>query len=178
MYVELLTERSSTNRARDRIQEEVSRRACSFKYYLKINEERITSVIQMTGFRSLADDEEIEFECQVSEKGLEATKVTGPQSSDCRGSHRRPISRKRYRKIRCYNCGEFANHVAAKCELGPQPKRCHNCKSEEHLIADCPLRTEKSQTPKSEESPDKSGNGNAATSRESSSTVSEGLQPE
>lgn len=44
---------------------------------------------------------------------------------------------------RCYNCGEFANHIAAKCTLGPQPKRCHHCKSADHLIADCPLREER-----------------------------------
>ncbi|XP_013781935.1 protein lin-28 homolog, partial [Limulus polyphemus] len=43
---------------------------------------------------------------------------------------------------KCYNCGELANHVAAKCILGPQPKKCHHCKSEEHLIADCPFRDE------------------------------------
>ncbi|XP_060517824.1 protein lin-28 homolog [Cylas formicarius] len=101
------------------------------------------SVIQMGGFRSLGDEEEVEFECQVSDKGLEATKVTGPQGTDCRGSHRRPASKKRFRKIRCYNCGEFANHIAAKCTMGPQPKRCHNCKSEGHLIADCPTRQER-----------------------------------
>lgn len=46
---------------------------------------------------------------------------------------------------RCYNCGEFANHIAAKCTMGPQPKRCHNCKSEDHLIADCPSRPERSK---------------------------------
>lgn len=44
---------------------------------------------------------------------------------------------------RCYNCGEFANHIAAKCTMGPQPKRCHYCKSEDHLIADCSQRPEK-----------------------------------
>lgn len=54
----------------------------------------------MSGFRSLGDEEEVEFECQISDKGLEATKVSGPQNSDCRGSHRRPVSKKRYRKIR------------------------------------------------------------------------------
>ena len=42
--------------------------------------------------------------------------------------------------FRCYNCGEFANHIAAKCPQVRQPKRCHHCKSEEHLIADCPHR--------------------------------------
>lgn len=47
--------------------------------------------------------------------------------------------------FRCYNCGEFANHIAAKCQLGPQPKRCHNCKSEDHLIAACPTRSERQQ---------------------------------
>jgi hypothetical protein len=52
---------------------------------------------------------------------------------------------------RCYNCGEFANHIAAKCTMGPQPKRCHHCKSEEHLIADCPSRPEKKKGPKGED---------------------------
>ncbi|KAF9415016.1 hypothetical protein HW555_007283 [Spodoptera exigua] len=98
------------------------------------------SVIQMPGFRSLGDDEEVEFECKASDKGLEATRVSGPSSVDCQGSHRRPLAKKRFRKIRCYNCGEFANHIAAKCTISPQPKRCHNCKSEDHLIADCPVK--------------------------------------
>ncbi|XP_055702099.1 protein lin-28 homolog [Phlebotomus papatasi] len=96
------------------------------------------SVIQMSGFRSLGDAEEVEFECKMSEKGLEATRVTGPSFEDCQGSNFRPTTKRRYRKMRCYNCGEFANHIAAKCQLGPQPKRCHHCKSEDHLIADCP----------------------------------------
>lgn len=39
---------------------------------------------------------------------------------------------------RCYNCGDFANHIAAKCTMGPLPKRCHSCKASDHLIADCP----------------------------------------
>lgn len=104
------------------------------------------SVVQMSGFRSLGDDEEVEFECKVSDKGLEATVVTGPDGTDCQGSHRRPAAKKRFRKIsRCYNCGEFANHIAAKCTMGPQPKRCHHCKSEDHLIADCPTRKEKKE---------------------------------
>lgn len=100
------------------------------------------SVLQMPGFRSLGD-EEVEFECKESDKGLEATRVTGPNGTDCHGSDRRPLSKIRFRKIRCYNCGEFANHIAAKCSIGPQPKRCHNCKSEDHLVADCPIKVEK-----------------------------------
>jgi len=42
--------------------------------------------------------------------------------------------------MRCYNCGEFANHIASECALGPQPKRCHRCRGEDHLHADCPHR--------------------------------------
>lgn len=41
---------------------------------------------------------------------------------------------------RCYNCGDFANHIAAKCTEGPMPKRCHSCKAVDHLIADCPYQ--------------------------------------
>ncbi|XP_015788739.1 putative uncharacterized protein DDB_G0272516 isoform X1 [Tetranychus urticae] len=106
------------------------------------------SVIQMNGFRSLGDEEEVEFECKVSDKGLEATLVTGVEGLECKGSHRRPISRKKFKKVRCYNCGEFANHIAAKCNMGPQPKKCHHCKAVDHLIADCPvskLKTKKSK---------------------------------
>lgn len=51
------------------------------------------------------------------------------------------------RLSRCYNCGEFSNHIAAKCSLGPQPKRCHNCKSEDHLIAECPLKPPQPDAP-------------------------------
>nr|CAD7429500.1 unnamed protein product [Timema monikensis] len=105
--------------------------------------DELDSVIQMSGFRSLGDEEEVEFECKNSDKGLESTLVTGLGGADCCGSHRRPTSKKRFRKIRCYNCGEFANHIAAKCTMGPQPKRCHNCKSQDHLIADCPTRLDR-----------------------------------
>ncbi|XP_056634803.1 protein lin-28 homolog [Diorhabda carinulata] len=132
------------------------------------------SVIQMSGFRSLGDEEEVEFECQITDKGLEATRVTGPQNGDCRGSHRRPVSKKRFRKIRCYNCGEFANHIASKCQLGPQPKRCHNCKSEDHLIADCPTKAER--PPKSGGGTDgdtSGGERNGSTSHDTGSSISE-----
>lgn len=147
----------------------------------------------MSGFRSLGDDEEVEFECQVSEKGLEATKVSGPQNTDCRGSHRRPASKKRFRKIRykkisntkinkkknsifrCYNCGEFANHIAAKCTMGPQPKRCHNCKSEDHLIADCPNRVER---PSKSSSENKEHNGSGSSSSAPAATSEDITKPE
>lgn len=94
----------------------------------------------MGGFRSLADNEEVEFECKYSDKGLEATYVCGPSEKSCQGSSFRPKGKKRiFRKVRCYNCGEFANHVASQCSLGPMGKRCHNCKSFDHLVVDCPM---------------------------------------
>lgn len=96
------------------------------------------SVIQMSGFRSLGDNESVEFKASRTEKGLEATEVRSPKGGDCKGSHRRPGARQKYKKVRCYNCGEFANHLASQCTKGPLPKRCHNCKSEDHLIEDCP----------------------------------------
>ncbi|XP_058976702.1 protein lin-28 homolog [Musca domestica] len=86
------------------------------------------SIIQMSGFRSLGEQEEVEFECHLTERGLEATRVSGPRS------------KKRHRRVRCYNCGEFANHIASKCHLGPQPKRCHLCKQDDHLFANCPTK--------------------------------------
>lgn len=49
--------------------------------------------------------------------------------------------------MRCYNCGEFANHLAKDCAQGSQPKRCHHCKNEDHLVADCPAKIEKSDLP-------------------------------
>jgi len=108
------------------------------------------SVIKMGGFRSLAQDELVEFECKESGKGLEATRVSGPSETECQGSDFKPKPKKRFRKVRCYNCGEFANHLAKDCSHKSLPKRCHNCKNEDHLVADCPLKQEKPE--KSEKS--------------------------
>ena len=57
----------------------------------------------MTGFRSLGDEEVVEFMCKVSDKGLEATHVSGVDDSECKGSSRRPVSKKKFRKIRYEN---------------------------------------------------------------------------
>ena len=54
----------------------------------------------MPGFRSLGDEEEVEFECKASDKGLEATMVTGVEGVECKGSNRRPMSKKKFKKIR------------------------------------------------------------------------------
>lgn len=114
----------------------------------------------MKGFRQLGESEEVEIDFRLTDRGLEAVKVTGPNGEDCRGS-KGPHPTRRVRKIRfvrstihtyvltvtvfnnlfthsCYNCGEFKNHVASKCEQPLLPKRCHHCKSLDHLIADCP----------------------------------------
>ena len=58
------------------------------------------SVIHKAGFRSLDDGEECEFESIPSDKGVEATYVCGPSGAECKGSNRRPMSRKKFRKIR------------------------------------------------------------------------------
>jgi len=105
------------------------------------------SVIQMGGFRSLADEEEVEFIASQSDKGLEATEVRGLAGGECKGSNRRPGAKKKHKKVRCYNCGEFANHLASQCNLDPMPKRCHHCKSPNHLIEDCPTLPEEKKRP-------------------------------
>ena len=60
----------------------------------------LQSVIHKAGFRSLDDGEECEFESIPSDKGVEATYVCGPSGAECKGSNRRPMSRKKFRKIR------------------------------------------------------------------------------
>ena len=55
----------------------------------------------MRGFRSLAQDEEVEFESKKSDKGEEAILVTGDEGNDCIGSDLRPAPRRRVRKVRC-----------------------------------------------------------------------------
>ncbi|PAA78716.1 hypothetical protein BOX15_Mlig018021g1 [Macrostomum lignano] len=97
------------------------------------------SAIQMQGFRSLGDNECVEFEAQPAARGEEATLVCGPGGADCIGSHRRPVGKKK-RRVRCYNCGQFADHVAAECPAGPMPKSCYHCRGGDHLVADCPRR--------------------------------------
>ena len=54
----------------------------------------------MEGFRSLAEGEEVEFEFKDSDKGAEATFVCGVGGTDCKGSERRPVSKKKFRKLR------------------------------------------------------------------------------
>ena len=65
---------------------------------------------------------------------------------------------------RCFNCGDFANHLASKCPQAPMPKRCHNCKSPDHLIEDCPtLPPEKKREKEREQKPPASAPAAAAS---------------
>lgn len=73
----------------------VCNKECNLRSFIKLQ-----SVIVMSGFRSLGEGEEVEFECKTSDKGLEATLVTGPEGSACIGSQRRPVAKKRFRKLR------------------------------------------------------------------------------
>ena len=54
----------------------------------------------MGGFRSLADEEEVEFIASQSDKGLEATEVRGLAGGECKGSNRRPGAKKKHKKVR------------------------------------------------------------------------------
>uniref|UniRef100_A0A1I8INT1 CCHC-type domain-containing protein n=1 Tax=Macrostomum lignano TaxID=282301 RepID=A0A1I8INT1_9PLAT len=101
-------------------------------------------VHQMPGFRSLGDGERVEFESRTTYKGEEATLVCGPNGVDCVGSQRRPAGRKK-RRMRCYNCGQFSDHMAADCPSGPLPKSCYQCRSMGHLVSDCPLMKQQQQ---------------------------------
>ena len=58
------------------------------------------SVIHMGGFRSLADNEEVEFRVVRSEKGLEAVEVRSGSGGECKGSNRRPGAKKKFKKVR------------------------------------------------------------------------------
>ncbi|PVD37168.1 hypothetical protein C0Q70_04163 [Pomacea canaliculata] len=54
------------------------------------------SVIHKAGFRSLGKGEVVEFEPRLSYKGIEATFVCGIGGVKCRGSDRRPMSKKKF----------------------------------------------------------------------------------
>ena len=65
------------------------------------------SVIQMGGFRSLGDDEEVEFKAVKSDKGLEAVEVRSSSGGDCKGSNRRPGAKKKHKKVRYQSLKRF-----------------------------------------------------------------------
>jgi len=95
------------------------------------------SCLQMKGFRCLAQGEQVEFQVKFNEDRWEAVAVRGVHGVDCVGT-RRKYKQRHKKKIRCFNCGDIGDHLAAVCPEPSLPKRCHNCKSESHLIAECP----------------------------------------
>ena len=94
--------------------------------------------ILMSGFRCLAVGDQVEFQAaRRAGKGWEAVAVRGVGGKELRApaSWRRPGVRGR--KVRCFNCGNLARHLAADCPKPPLPKRCHHCKVK--LRRSCPL---------------------------------------
>ncbi|XP_053560741.1 protein lin-28 homolog A [Bombina bombina] len=105
------------------------------------------SKLHMEGFRSLKEGEAVDFNFKKSSKGLESTRVTGPEGAPCIGSERRPKvkgqQKRRPKGDRCYNCGGLDHH-AKECKLPPQPKKCHFCQSLSHMVAQCSARNNQS----------------------------------
>ena len=58
------------------------------------------SVIQMSGFRSLGEGEDVEFISEETPKGPEAVKVKSPNGGQIKGSDRRPASKKKSKPLR------------------------------------------------------------------------------
>lgn len=58
------------------------------------------SVVEMAGFRSLAENEIVDFKSKNTDKGVEATVVTGPDGANLMGSEPRVVNKKRFRKTR------------------------------------------------------------------------------
>ena len=54
----------------------------------------------MTGFRSLGDNEVVEFRAVSSGKGFEATEVKGCKGGEIQGSHRRPGAKQKMKRVR------------------------------------------------------------------------------
>lgn len=54
----------------------------------------------MTGFRSLGENEVVDFKSKITDKGVEATLVTGPNQKNLEGSELRGYTKKRFRKTR------------------------------------------------------------------------------
>ena len=77
-------------------------------------------MIQKSGFRSLGDDEAVEFLADEGGKGLEATEVRAVGGGEVQGSHRRPRAKKKTKKVRfvCLGCIRSHNFFVCCYERG------------------------------------------------------------
>ncbi|XP_028415114.1 protein lin-28 homolog [Dendronephthya gigantea] len=98
------------------------------------------SAIKSKSFRSLSEDEAVEFIVVPSSKGDVAGNVSAPGGATVQGTsrgERRNKGARRYSK-KCYNCDE-KGHKINECQRPRRTKRfCHNCGSLDHLIQCCP----------------------------------------
>ncbi|KAF8366800.1 lin-28 [Pristionchus pacificus] len=102
------------------------------------------SELQMKGFRSLENGSRVSFSTRPGKKGIEAYNVRGEADGDeLTGSSVRPLGKKKNSLIRCFKCGGYGNHVAAKCrKIQTDNKVCYECRSSDHLVGNCPLRSD------------------------------------
>ncbi|KAI6230083.1 Protein lin-28-like protein isoform X1 [Aphelenchoides fujianensis] len=96
------------------------------------------SALQMEGFRSLDENEEVEFVVHLGRNGLEAAEVQGADGAKLRGHHVRPLGKKREKMIRCFKCGQLGFHQASRCKKEIPAKACYHCHASDHLVSECP----------------------------------------
>uniref|UniRef100_A0A915PF74 CSD domain-containing protein n=1 Tax=Setaria digitata TaxID=48799 RepID=A0A915PF74_9BILA len=102
------------------------------------------SELNMDGFRSLDAGERVRFVIRKRSEGNEATAVVSAEpGGKLKGSSIRPLGKNRSHVIRCFKCGHYGNHTAAKCKTSVgSEKACYGCHATDHLIADCPRKVD------------------------------------
>lgn len=96
----------------------------------------------MQGFRSLAEGELVEFEAKSCDKGFEATFVCGPDGSDCKGTERRPVGKRKSRKIRFvtlidiveWDRDKYSSTCCVHCLLSKVYSSKSNCQMYSNLV--------------------------------------------
>ncbi|CAD5210739.1 unnamed protein product [Bursaphelenchus xylophilus] len=96
------------------------------------------SNIQKEDFRSLGENERVEFEVALTDNGLQAINVRGQGGAEIEGHYERPIIGKDRREIlRCFKCGS-TGHKANKCKKKIEKGACYNCNKMGHTSSNCP----------------------------------------
>lgn len=100
------------------------------------------SELHMEGFRSLDAGERVRFIVRKRAEGVEAINVTSAEpGGKLKGSSIRPLGKNKSHVIRCFKCGQYGNHTAAKCKsLVANEKACYGCHATDHLVANCPIK--------------------------------------